>query len=221
MPSAARPPAMPTEVEAKFRADTAEPLVQLAAWRRLGDAVLGPPRTIEELDRYLDTDDRRLAARRWACRLRSRDGRISVSLKGPASVGSDGWHHRRPELEGPADETADPAAWPPSAARALVIELAGGRPLAEHMRLRQRRTERRVARRDGSPIGTLSLDRVAMEADGADLGRLHVVELELDVPDDEDDELGALARALASVPGLVAEPRSKLEHALEQLSLRR
>ena len=55
-------------------------------WRSsesLGRAVLGPARTVDETDRYLDTDDGRLAAALWACRLRSREGTTRISLKGP------------------------------------------------------------------------------------------------------------------------------------------
>ena len=74
---------MPTEVEARFRAESAEPLAELAGRARLGRARLGSPRTVDETDRYLDTIDGRLAAARWACRLRSREGTTRISLKGP------------------------------------------------------------------------------------------------------------------------------------------
>jgi inorganic triphosphatase YgiF len=223
---------MPTEVEARFRAETTEPLDDLATRPRLGPASLGAPRTVDETDRYLDTDDGRLEAQLWACRLRSRPGSVRISLKGPARGVSPDWLHRRPEVEGPASDALQTGTWPPSAARDLLDALRDGMPLRELLRLRQRRTERRVAIDDGREIGTLSLDRVRMACGEVDLGWLFVVELELDhAPDgggsaDEnwpEDEAGlaSLASELARVPGLVPEPRTKLEHALARLALRR
>jgi inorganic triphosphatase YgiF len=212
---------MPTEVEARFRAETTEPLDELAARRRLGPAVLGPSRTIDEMDRYLDTDDGRLAAARWACRLRTRDGDIRISLKGPAGRSADEWMHRRPEIEGPASGTLDPDAWPPSAARDLLATLRGEQPLRERLRLNQRRTERRVTVDGPQALGTLTLDRVQMWANEVDLGALFVVELELDDASSRaETRLSALATALARVPGLVPEPLTKLEHALARLAAR-
>ena len=210
---------MPTEVEAKFRADGPEPLEALASVARLGSAALGPARTVYETDRYLDTDDGRLATARWACRLRSRDGATRISLKGPPRIEpSEAWLHRRPEVEGPATDDIAPEAWPPSEARDLLESLSGGRALAEHLRVRQRRTERSVTIDGEGPIGTITLDEVRLTSGATDLGELFVVELELD-PTSEGGEaaLGGLAGALAAVPGLVAEPRTKLEHALQRL----
>jgi inorganic triphosphatase YgiF len=212
---------MPIEVEAKFRADGPEPLEALAVASHLGRARLGRARTVDETDRYLDTDDGRLAAARWACRLRSREGTTRISLKGPpAGAATAGWHHRRPEVEGPASDRIAPESWPPSEALDLLTDLAGGRRLAERLRLDQQRTERAVTLDGGPPLGTLTLDRVRLAVGSTDLGRLFVVELELDPASGDAAELDDLASALASVPGLVAEPRTKLEHALHRLHAR-
>jgi inorganic triphosphatase YgiF len=210
---------MPTEVEAKFRADGPGPLEALAAVGSLGRGVLGPARTVDETDRYLDTDDGRLAAALWACRLRSREGTTRISLKGPPGRDAtiESWHHRRPEVEGPATDEIAPASWPRSEARDLLESLAAGGALAERLRVQQRRTERAVTL-DGGPIGTITLDRVRLAAGTIDLGELFVVELELDPASERGEaELRGLADALAAVPGLVAEPRTKLEHALHRL----
>ena len=213
---------MPTEVEAKFRAESAEPLTELATRPRLGRAVLGSPRTVDETDRYLDTPDGRLEAARWASRLRSREGMTRISLKGPPGEGTVGWYHRRPEVEGPATPTVDPDGWPPSPALELLATLRAGRHLVERLRLEQRRTERAVALDDGTPIGTLTLDRVRMLDGQEDLGELFVVELELDrSSEDVWVELDGLAEELATIDGLVPEPRSKLEHALQRIVKRR
>jgi inorganic triphosphatase YgiF len=208
---------MRTEVEARFRADELAPLEALAVAPTLGRADLGPARIAEETDRYLDTVDGRLAAARWACRLRSRDGSVRVTLKGPPAVtAGKPWQHRRPELEAPATDETDPATWPWSEARDLVDALRGGGELIERLRLRQRRTERSVVV-DAAHVGTLSLDEVGMEAGGSDLGMLFVVELELD-PDaaTAERELAGMAAALGQVAGLVPEGRTKLERALER-----
>ena len=207
---------MPTEIEAKFRADDDAPLTTLERIEVLGPAELAPGRSVDETDVYLDTESGDLAAGRWACRLRSREGRITVSLKGPAEAGDEVWLHRRPEVEGPATNDFDPARWPPSSARDLVDRLRGSAPLVERFTLRQRRMERRV-RVENRELGTLTLDRAAVEHNGRAMGRLHVVELELHGASTPEDQrlLGELAAALAAVPGLVAEERTKLEHALD------
>lgn len=209
---------MATEVEARFAADDAAPLDALARRHGLGRAVLGPPLTVDETDRYLDTDDGRLAAERWACRLRSRGGVTRISLKGPPEAGDrDAWHHRRPEVEGPANDRLEPSSWPASPARDLLDRLRGGRPLRERLRLVQRRTERSVAL-DRTPLGTLTCDEVRVERGDAIAGELHIVELELHGDDPSHaPALEALAGELAATPGLRAEPRTKLERALELL----
>jgi inorganic triphosphatase YgiF len=205
------------EAELKFTAADERPLRELEATEELGPAELGPSRTVAELDQYLDTPDLRLAAARWACRLRSREGRTIVSLKGPAEHRPGDLLHRRPELEGPADHGLGPERWPASEARDRLMQLAGGATLAERFSLAQARTERAV-RLDARQIGNLSLDRVRVVHDQAVVGRMLVVELELDPGALEDGlDPGPLARALGEVAGLVADPASKLERALALL----
>ena len=114
-----RPRAMPTEVEAKFRAEvrrTADELAAASASRARASSE--PPRTVDEVDRYLDTDDGRLAAARWACRLRSREGATRISLKGPphrtrspaGSTGARRSRDRRPTTIEPDDLAGEPGA---------------------------------------------------------------------------------------------------------------
>lgn len=205
---------MGDEVEARFRADGRAPLDRLATRPTLGEATLGAARTVLEEDRYLDTVDGRLRGVRWACRLRSREGTTRISLKGPPTTPATGWLHSRPEVEGPASTLIDPDEWPESPARALLLQLSGGAPLVEWLRLVQERTERPVTI-DARPVGSLSLDAVTAERGGRTLGEMHLVELELRPDADPERDLPALARALAAEPGLHAEPRTKLEIALE------
>jgi inorganic triphosphatase YgiF len=206
------------EAELKYWADDEQPLRALATASGLGPAELGPARIIAEVDRYLDTADLRLAAAGWACRLRSREGRTVVSLKGPSQHGPDDPLHRRPEVEGPADPALEPGAWRPSPALALLLTMTGGAPLVERFSLEQERTERAVVL-DGARVGLLSLDRGTVLQRGVEVGRLTVVELELDPAALADGlDHAPLADALAAVPGLVADPASKLERALALLT---
>jgi inorganic triphosphatase YgiF len=204
------------ETELKLRASEAA-LSALAREESLGPARLGPARTSDEVDVYLDTDDGRLAAERWACRLRSRDGRRLVSLKGPAEHAAGDHLHRRPEIEGPAPASAaelrHPAAWPRSPARDLVLRLAGDAPLIERLTLRQQRTERAVEV-DERRVATLSLDRVVVEVRGAARGGFAVAELEV-TAGGEGPWLDEVAALLVARPGLEPEPASKLERALQ------
>ena len=205
-----------THVEIELIYDAApEALGRLAATDRLGAARLGTTVVNDETDVYLDTPDRRLAAAGWACRLRIRrvEGapRTLVSLKGPAEA-SDGALHRRPEIEGPATDDSDPAAWPASAARDLLDALRDGARLAPRVTLAQLRRERPVTR-EAIAIGTLSLDEVTVVHGGRAAGGFRRVELEL-LDGADEALLTELARDLASIPGLTAERANKLERAL-------
>jgi inorganic triphosphatase YgiF len=204
------------ESELKYLAADERPLLDLATADRLGPTTLGPSTTAAELDRYLDTADLRLAAARWACRLRSRDGRRVISLKGPAEHAAGDPVHRRPELEGPVNGSLDLHEWPPSEARDRLLAMAGDAPLVERFRLEQERTERSVSL-DEVEIGTLSLDRVRVLRAGIELGHLLVVELEFGPPAEPSAGLRQLASALSQLPGLTADPLSKFERALAML----
>jgi inorganic triphosphatase YgiF len=205
------------EAELKYTAPAERPLQELERLEALGPARLGVARTVAELDRYVDTLDLRLAAAHWACRLRSRDDRTIVSLKGPAEHAAGDLLHRRPEVEGPADSGLDAQAWPPSPARDQLLAMTAGAALLERFTLEQERTERAVIQ-GGTRIGGLSLDRVRVVSRGTEIGRMAVVELELDPAA---LALGLdhapLSRALSAVDGLVPDPSSKFERALAML----
>ena len=208
-------PAMAIEVEARFRVTDSGAISRLASMTRLGAAELGPASEAQELDEYLDTAGGALAAAGWACRLRQRAGVAIVSLKGPPDAGTGGWLHRRPEVEGPAMADAPPELWPPSDARRLLDRLRGGQPLVVRLTLRQQRTEREVTA-DSRRLGLLSVDDITVIEQGQTVGRFGIVELELAVGGvPASVALSELAGELAAIDGLVAEPRSKLERAIE------
>lgn len=208
----------PVESELKYLAADERPLLHLATADRLGPARLGPASTVTELDRYLDTADLRLAAVRWACRLRTRDRRTIVSLKGPAQHRPGDLLHLRPEVEGPAGPGLEPRAWPLSPARDRLLAMIGGAALLERFSLAQQRTERSVSL-DGRRIGGLSLDRVRVVHREVEVGRMLVVELELDpAPPASGLDHRALAKALGQTSGLAADPLSKFERAQEMLA---
>lgn len=207
---------MALEVEAKFRAAGPGPLRALGAAVALGPAELGPIHAARETDRYLDTARGALAAERWACRLRTRGGDVIVSLKGPPGAGTSGAMHRRPEIEAPATPSLDPADWPRSEARDLLDRLRGGDELAERLVLDQDRDERAVRHR-GHDVALLTLDTVRVVVAGAPIGTLHMAELELLGESHGRAPMDEMVAALAEVPGLEAEPRTKLERALELL----
>jgi inorganic triphosphatase YgiF len=202
------------ESELKYQAETDADLQALATPERLGPATLGPARTVEEVDRYLDTPGHHLARAHWAARLRTRDGVTRISLKGPPQHAEGATLHERPELEGPTGDGLDPATWPPSPASRLLLDLSRGGSLSERLRLVQQRTERQVLL-DGRPVGLLSLDRARVERAGTKVGILRVVELEL-APEAlaEGVDLALLERALSSRSGLAPDRFSKLERAL-------
>jgi len=208
----------PLETELKLSATGPAPLRRLAGLPRLGQMQLETGQTFLEMDRYLDTADGRLAAVKWACRLRRRSGTYLVSLKGPPVAISDGMEgalHRRPEIEGPASASLDPDSWPSSSARRRLVEMTGGQPLREQFALRQRRTQRPVSDRDRS-VGTLSLDSVLVLLRGEPAGHLWCVELELEgrTATHHEDQAASMLAELLAVGGLSVEPLTKLERAM-------
>ena len=129
------------EVELKYRVG-----LTAAGERILNDDQLGslradgPARTSKSQDRYLDTRDGALARAGYAARLRSDGTKTIVSVKSLAL--GEGSLQRRTEIEGPADPSLAPAAWPHSPARSFILELCGDAPLIDLVTLHQVRHKR-------------------------------------------------------------------------------
>lgn len=201
----------PIEVELKYRV-----VASGAADRFLngddlaGFAATGQVRSIQHDDRYVDTPDGALARAGFGARLRQAGNGLVISVKALAR-GSGSGAHRREELEGPADRGLPPSDWPPSAARSLVLELAGDAPLVEVVTVRQLRRKREF-QRDGTVL-EVSLDEVDVVVRGDVVERFE--ELEVEVVDGADEALDAVGALIASATGLEPAETSKLQRALE------
>ena len=201
------------EVELKYRVLDAESAARLGALRTLGTLrVAGRPRQVQVEDRYIDTADGALARAGYAVRLRRGPRMTILSVK--ASNPTTSALHRREELEGPADLSLDPHAWPASAARALVLEQAGDSPLMEIVTIRQLRHARTFA---GESLEVeLSVDDVEIVARGRMIERF--LELEVELKTGDEAGLGEVAAILAADPTLEPVTTSKLERALAALA---
>jgi CHAD domain-containing protein len=202
-----------TEIELKYR------LLDLAAGERfLAAEALGPFRAVsaaraaQHEDRYLDTSDGALARAGYAARVRQARGGTVVTVK--STTAQDGALARREELEGPADRTAEPHAWPPSAARSLILELCGDAPLVELVTVRQLRRKRRLKAVDAT--AELSLDEVDVVARGRVIHRF--AELEAELTSGDEARLIELRPIFEADGSLIPATGSKLEAALAATS---
>ncbi|HEY5630039.1 MAG TPA: CHAD domain-containing protein [Candidatus Limnocylindrales bacterium] len=203
--------ARPMEIELKFRMTDAATGERLLAGDELGGfTALGPGRTADIDDRYVDTAEGALARAGYAGRLRSGDGGTVITLKGLHRADEGGAVHRREELEGPAVEGEPAAAWPASDARDTVVRLAGDEALAEIAQIRQTRHKRDYGR-DGAVV-EVSVDDVSVISDGRVVERF--AELELELREGEEAALEPLVDLLSEIEELVPAQTSKLERAL-------
>lgn len=199
------------EVELKYRVTDLGAAERLMAADRIGPFTAGSrARTIQLEDRYVDTGDGAISRAGFAVRLRQQAGETIVSVKSLASSSGVGGSVRRDELEGPADRVAPALDWPPSDARALVVEHAGDAPLIELVTIRQLRRQRQL-KASGTRI-ELSLDEVDVVRRGRVVERS--VELEAELRKGDETALGSLAVELAMQRGLRRVETSKLEAAM-------
>lgn len=203
------------EIEARYVIPDPRTRRALRDLRQLGGYTLAPLGVVRVVDRYLDTPEGALRRGGYGCRLRSADGSWSVTLKAAGSVRGAVTTRREwtVPLEAPSP---DPANWPDDEIRALVAALHTGGPLQEVVTVAQRRRVARVC--DGERVvGELSLDRLRVRGDGLD-HESHMLECELG-PDGLVGDLECLGEVLERGYGLLAEPRTKLQRAVELLEL--
>lgn len=215
----------PVEIELKYAvADRASGERLLESEVLAGFRAVGSPRPLQLEDRYLDSAAGALARAGFYARLRTSAAGTVVTVKSAGTV--DGALQRREEIEGPAERSAEPIAWPSSPARSLILELCGDAPLVELVTIRQfrRRRDLVAAGGDGTAGGTgdmsgdgaaveLSLDEVDVVARGRVVERF--VELELELTRGVEADLAPLRTLLDGTAGLSPAPGSKLERALD------
>ncbi|MEO8461852.1 MAG: CYTH domain-containing protein [Chloroflexota bacterium] len=170
---------------------------------------IGGARTVILADRYLDTADDGLWAVGLVARIRTERDRRRLTVKSLVRRGG-GAVHRRLELEGDAGDDDEPQAWPPSAARARILQTIGTDPLWTLVTLGQRRLQRDVA--IGVSVIELSLDEI--EVARPDGRRTRWVELEAELRSGAEADLDDLEGLLRRRPDLVPATTSKLELAL-------
>ncbi|HVA87393.1 MAG TPA: CYTH domain-containing protein, partial [Candidatus Saccharimonadales bacterium] len=202
----------PVEVELKYRV-----VDETAAERFVVETTLGPfsavggARASQYEDRYLDTRDGALDRAGFSARLRQMHATTVVNVK--STQQSEGSLQRRTELEGPADRTLAPIAWPASPARSLILELCGDVPLVERVMIRQLRRKRRL--RAGETTVEVSVDEVDV------LSRTQLVdqfvELEIELISGDEGPLLELRDVLDADPELRPSRVSKLQAALSAI----
>ena len=207
-----------TEVEVEVKLAVGDPaaireLIDTADPARLaGFAAAGPVRETRIVDRYIDTAGGSLTGVGARSRVRTGDGAARLALKRRGI--EDGAGTSRREVEGPATEALDPSAWPASAARTELLQLAGNAPLVEIARLRQRRVARDVAR--GGTRIELSLDALdALDGDQVVASRW---ELEAELKAGDAAPLHELAAALQRNPATGPPTGSKLGFAIASVA---
>jgi len=211
------PGTMPEPVEVEVKLAVARPaairrlLLEPEPGRLAGFGAAGPAHVVQLTDRYLDTDP--IAGRLFLlgvrARLRREQGVTSLTVKrsGAEMRGVT----TRVELEGPATRSLDPGRWPPSAARAALLEASASAPLHAIAQLRQRRLTRLLAR--GTTVVELSLDALEAVDRGRVAARRH--ELEAELIRGEETALAELGEALLRIDGVSPPIGSKLRFALD------
>ena len=205
--------AHPLEVELKYR------MTDVGTGERLlaTDDLAGLRRDRSRRDRASTRtatstrDDGALEAAGYAGRLRSTGRGTIITLKGLQRQDNGGATHRREELEGPADPSMPPALWPPSGARDAVVAIVGDRTLRDLVALRQVRRKRNYAR--NGTVVEVSVDDVEVLV-GAQVAE-RFAELELELRDGQEVDLGAAGRPAGRDRGAGAVESSKFERALE------
>jgi CHAD domain-containing protein len=198
------------EVEAKYRVLSAGAGDRYLVAPDIGPfAAQGNVRSVRIEDRYVDSPVWDLAKAGFAGRLRRTPHGVEIGLK--ARNGGGGAIQRREEVEGPADLVSAPAQWPASAARDMVMELCGDRPLVEVVTIRQLRRIRTL--QAGETAAELSLDEVEVVAAGEVIDRFE--ELELEIKSGAEDGLAEAAAVLQADEQLRPQARSKFERAIK------
>ncbi len=202
------------ETEAKFIVEDEDKFTRLQAVDRFGPYTRQAVKTKAVHDRYLDTADRNFYRRNFYARLREGkgDGDMLLTMK---SVGGslEGAVHTREEYETEVSGL-DVSAWPESAVRRMVQEIAGDQSLNDLFALDQTRTVSILQDHDRH-VAEMSLDVVIIEGPDEPM-RSYELEIEL-LPDGTIADLAMLSRLLIDDYGLIPQTLSKFERAIRLL----
>jgi CHAD domain-containing protein len=176
--------------------------------------------TINQLDTYLDTEDRRLDRAGYSVRLRrARRKRPEATLKSLGNARADALRVRTEIAEEVEAEEPSAVRSAPGPVGQRVRALVGDRSLVPLFDVQTRRRVFPLSAR-GVPSGELLLDETTIrEPDGPVLSRLRRVEVE--VPEQAVDAVGPLVERLRQALGLQPALLSKYEAALTASGNRR
>jgi CHAD domain-containing protein/adenylate cyclase class IV len=199
------------ETEAKFIIPDASVFAELKQITRLAAFELKPLGTKDLVDRYLDTDTRRIFQAGYACRIRKSWDKQLLTLK--ALTAAEGHLHRRQEIE--AEVAGDqPQNWPESEARRLILEMTGTAALQTLFVIHQKRHQFH-AFLEGQPVIEFSLDEVSLQNEATP----DYFELEAELIEaGTEADLTAFVNALVANWSLQPENQSKFERALALLN---
>lgn len=204
------------EVEAKYRVLTPGAADRYLVAPEIGGlAARDVVRSIRIEDRYVDSADWALARAGFAARLRKSPRGLEIGLKARNNA-DEAPIHRREEIEGPAGEGMNPAMWPSSPARDVVLELCGDQPLVEIVAVRQLRHVRPL--QSGETVAELSVDEVEVVLDGRPIDSFE--ELELEIKGLDESALPAAVEVFDADPALRRQSRSKFDRAVKAVRSR-
>lgn len=192
------------EIEAKYTASRTQ-FLYLLKIRALGEYSLETTGEQTLIDHYVDTSERDIKKAGYACRMREKNGRWTLTVKGLGGV--EGAIHQREEYETEIQRNMPLEQLPDSPARDLALSLSRSNPLVELCAIHQRRAKRVVCQ-GKRRVGEMSLDVVDMGAGE----QIYEVEIELQ-QDGTLADLQVLDEILQK-DGLRPELLSKFERAM-------
>jgi triphosphatase len=204
---------MPMEIEAKYIA-LDEEFAGLLEVNALDDYKLGDIEEQRINDEYMDTDKLDILKAGYALRIREKNGKYLLTVKGLG--GSNGAIHRREEYEMEIQQNKTPHEWPDGKAREIVFSVIQSQTLRKLFVIKQLRTIRTLHQNERL-MGNMALDIVDIELDDR-IERIYQVEVELGQDGTLDDlmRLDKIFRDYCLCP----EPRSKFEWAMELIGMK-
>jgi triphosphatase len=178
-----------------------------------GDVQITSNGTINQVDTYVDTEDRRLDRAGYSVRLRrARGKRPEATLKSLDPIGDDALRVRLELAEELDEDDPSAIARAPGPVGERVRALIGARKLVPLFDVQTRRRIFPLVAA-GTPSGDLLLDETAIrDPSGAVLSRLRRVEVE--VPESSVEAIAPIVRSLQAACGLQPAVLSKYQAAL-------